>query len=177
MLLDAAFELLGSEGWSATTVRGVCRRAHLHPRYFYQAFSDLDDLLVAVFDRVVGQLGATMTLAVRAAPREPPLQMRAGLAAVAHFVADDRRRAQILYTEAPGQARLNRRRADAMQAFAEDVGARSLGVDPTAMVAAHLTVGGFTAALVAWLDGRLVLPLDDLVETAATLLAQMLPGR
>jgi AcrR family transcriptional regulator len=34
-LLSAGLELLGSEGYSGTTVRGVCGRARLTPRYFY----------------------------------------------------------------------------------------------------------------------------------------------
>jgi len=33
LLLDAAFELLGTEGWAGTTVRAVCQTARLNPRY------------------------------------------------------------------------------------------------------------------------------------------------
>ena len=34
LLLDAAFDLLGTAGWSATTVRSVVERSALNPRYF-----------------------------------------------------------------------------------------------------------------------------------------------
>lgn len=44
--------MLGTDGWQATTVRGICERARLNPRYFYESFSGLDELLVAVFDRI-----------------------------------------------------------------------------------------------------------------------------
>ncbi len=170
LLLDAAFDLLGTEGWAATTVRGVCRSAHLHPRYFYQAFADTDDLLVAVFDRVIGQLGEIVVAAV--AESTPGGRVRAGLGAVAHFVADDRRRARVLYTEALGHDRLNRHRLDSMQMFTGVVSAEG-----RSEVAAYLAVGGFTSLLVAWLDGRVERPLDDLVDDAAALMAPMLPGR
>src|SRR5262245_45333483 len=40
LLMATTFELLGTEGWSATTVRGVCQAARLNPRYFYESFRD-----------------------------------------------------------------------------------------------------------------------------------------
>jgi AcrR family transcriptional regulator len=52
--MDAAFQLLGTEGWSGTSVRAVCQGARLNPRYFYESFDDLDALVIAVYDRVVG---------------------------------------------------------------------------------------------------------------------------
>jgi AcrR family transcriptional regulator len=184
LLLDAAFDLLGTEGWAATTVRGVCRAAQLHPRYFYQAFADMDDLLMSVFDRLIDQLGHAINNAVEAAGADPVARTRAGLGAVAHFVADDRRRARILYTEALGHSGLARRRLDSMQRFVDSVGGATAGPTgptagraqaPQAQVAAHLAVGGFTSVLVAWLDGRVPLALDDLVGEAAVLLLPLVP--
>ncbi|HEY9558032.1 MAG TPA: TetR/AcrR family transcriptional regulator, partial [Acidimicrobiales bacterium] len=60
LLLDAAFELLGTEGTDGTTVRAVCQAARLNPRYFYESFDDLDACIVAVYDRLVEQLGAEL---------------------------------------------------------------------------------------------------------------------
>ena len=54
LLVDAAFELLGTDGWNGTTVRGVCQAAHLNPRYFYESFDGLESLLLAVFDDLMG---------------------------------------------------------------------------------------------------------------------------
>ena len=53
LLVDAAYELLGAEGWNGTTVRGVCQSARLNPRYFYESFDSLESLFIAVFDRLV----------------------------------------------------------------------------------------------------------------------------
>jgi AcrR family transcriptional regulator len=177
LLLDAAFDLLGTEGWSATTVRGVCRATQLHPRYFYQAFEDLDDMLVSVFDGLIDQLADEVTAAVANAGADSGARVRAGLAAVAHFVADDRRRARILYAEALGHAGLARRRLDSMQRFVDALsgGGNATGAGAGAQVAAHIAVGGFTSVLVAWLDGRVALTLDELVDDATVLLVPMLP--
>src|SRR5258705_353216 len=41
-LLAAGLDALGTDGHRATTVRGVCARARLTPRYFYESFDDLD---------------------------------------------------------------------------------------------------------------------------------------
>ena len=55
MLVDAAFELLGTEGWDGTTIRGVCQSARLNPRYFYESFDGLESLFLAVFDRLTSE--------------------------------------------------------------------------------------------------------------------------
>ncbi|MGH9046232.1 MAG: TetR/AcrR family transcriptional regulator, partial [Acidimicrobiales bacterium] len=44
LLIEAAYELLGAEGWNGTTVRGVCQAARLNPRYFYESFDSLETL-------------------------------------------------------------------------------------------------------------------------------------
>src|SRR5690606_34519492 len=64
LLVQAAFELLGTEGWQATTVRAVCQRAALNPRYFYESFHDLDELLVAVYDAVLDELRTAVLTAI-----------------------------------------------------------------------------------------------------------------
>ncbi|WP_436792606.1 TetR/AcrR family transcriptional regulator [Actinospongicola halichondriae] len=56
LLVQAALELLASEGSSGTTVRAVCAEARLNPRYFYESFDELDSLVVAVYDHVIGLL-------------------------------------------------------------------------------------------------------------------------
>ena len=118
-LLDAAFELLGSEGWSATTVRAVCQAAQLNPRYFYESFEDLDHLLGAIYDRTVEELAAVVLGAADAAGPEPASQVRAVLGRIVDFVADDPRRGRVLYVEALGNEALNRRRIEAGHQFVD----------------------------------------------------------
>src|SRR5262245_18080215 len=99
LLMDTAFELLGTEGWAGTSVRAVCQGARLNPRYFYESFDDLDALVVAVYDRVVSELGTAVLAAHGEAPDDPRAQLRAIVEATVAFVDDDRRRARVLYVE------------------------------------------------------------------------------
>jgi AcrR family transcriptional regulator len=168
LLIDAAFDLLGTAGWSAVTLRGVCRRARLHPRYFYQSFADLDDLLLAVFDRLIEEMQEAISAELDHAGGAAAARSRAALHAVARFVADDQRRARVFYTEALGNDRLNKRRIETMQQFVGSL--VPAGEDAAAEVAAHIAVGGFTSALVAWLDGRLDVTIDELVDDASTII-------
>ena len=163
LLLDAALELLGTDGWHGTTVRGVCQTAQLNPRYFYESFEDLDDLACALHDRLLDELRAAVESAVSAAPKDPAAQTRAVVDATARFVDEDRRRARVIYVEALGNVAVNRKRLEAGHALTQLM---SGAVGP---VAASLLVGGFSEVLVAWLDGRIPGSRDRLVDEATTL--------
>jgi AcrR family transcriptional regulator len=175
LLLDAALELLGTDGWAATTVRGVCRAARLNPRYFYESFADLDALVGAHYDRLVRDLGEQLRAAVDAAGGDRRAQLRAAVECTVRFVDDDRRRGRVLYVEALGNEALNRRRVETGLALVEAVerdaaerhGPLPPGV-PTGRLSAAVLVGGFSEVLVAWLDGRVSVSrrrlIDDLTE-------------
>jgi len=165
LLLDTAFDLLGTEGWSGTTVRGVCQAASLNPRYFYESFDDLDALLVAVYDRLVEELQVEVEKAVAAAADDTESRVRATVESTVRFVDDDRRRGRVLYSEALGNEALNRRRVEAGFAVA-DVLARGR---PAQRVTASFLVGGFSEVLVAWLDGRIKVSRKRLVEQTTEL--------
>lgn len=172
LLLDAALELLGSGGWSAMTVRGVCARARLNARYFYESFSDLDELAVALFDRVLDELRAAVDAAVAAAGADPAARIRAMVAATVGFVDSDRRRALVLYAEGHSNPRLQARRLESASLIAGLLAAEAGGSGPQQrrprMVAAFL-VGGFSQLLVRWQDGTLAVGADELVDEATEL--------
>jgi AcrR family transcriptional regulator len=176
LLLDAAFDLLGTEGWAGTTVRAVCQAARLNPRYFYESFDDLDALVVAVYDRLVDQLAAEFSDAVETAADDPAAQTRAALDRIVAFVDDDRRRARLLYVEALGNEALNRRRIEAghtLVAALEQHAIDRHGPPPPGeqigRVAAAVLVGGTRELVLAWLDGRIDVPRDQLVDDATAL--------
>jgi AcrR family transcriptional regulator len=181
LLLDAAFELLGADGWRATTVRGVCQAARLNPRYFYESFDSLESLLIAVFDRLVVEATKTALLAIEQAGPDPTARSGAVLQAVVRYVTEEPKRARILFVEAQGNERLGRRRLDTMHAtadFLEQYLWRQTGLasDRIGMVASHLLVGGLTELVVSWLDGDLGVTLDELVEDAAALMVAVGAG-
>jgi AcrR family transcriptional regulator len=176
LLLDAALELLGSAGWEAMTVRAVLERARLNPRYFYESFTDLDELAVAVYDRVVDELGAIVWAALGAAGDEPIDQVRAVVRGTVEFVDEDRRRGRILYVEGLGNEALNRRRLETgrtVVAFVQDYSGerRRAGRSPDEVgrVGASILVGGFNQLLVDWLAGRIQTGPEQLIDDATAL--------
>ena len=168
--------MLGTEGWAATTVRAVVEKAELNPRYFYESFVDLDELVIAVYDRVVDELGAEVLRALETSPDDPAAQVREVVRRTVEFVDDDRRRGRILYVEGLGNEALNRRRlasGQAVVAFIERYAVERYGeaayrgdVD---RVAAAVVVGGFAQLLIDWLAGRIPVTRDQLIDHATAL--------
>jgi AcrR family transcriptional regulator len=174
--VEAAFDLLGTDGWSGTTVRAVCQGARLNPRYFYESFDDLDSLVVAVYDHVVAEMRDAVLAAQAAAPADSPAQARAAVETIVGFVDDDRRRARILYVEALGNEALNRRRVETGHAvieFTERNAVERHGPPPAGeqigRVSAAILTGGFSELLMAWLDGRIHVTREQLVDDATEL--------
>lgn len=179
LLIRAAFELLADEGSAATTVRAVCARARLNPRYFYESFEELDNLVVAVFNAVVGELRDHVTAAVMAVTAESPhdarAAVRAAVEATVRFVDEDRRRGRVLYVEALGNEALNvhrRRTSFGLVELVQRDTARRRGAPGSEQIdrlSAAMLVGGFSEILAAWLDGRIDMPVPHLIDTATAL--------
>jgi AcrR family transcriptional regulator len=175
-LIQAGFELLGGEGAAATTVRAVCRRAELNARYFYESFEDLDELLVAVYDDVVGALATEILGAQAAASDEPRTQLRVAIERSVKFVDEDRRRGRVLYVEALGNEALNRRRREAGLALVELIEQASgssddskPATDGVTRLAAAILVAGFSELLTEWLEHRIKVSAAQLVDDATDL--------
>ncbi len=181
LLLDSAYGLMGTDGWSGTTVRGVCQSARLNPRYFYESFDSLESLFIALFDRLVLEATHAAVEAVAAAGPDPAARAVAVIDASIRYVTADPKRARILFVEALGNEAVGRRRLDTLHAtaaFLERSAWRQTGLadDRIGMVASHLVVGGLTELVVSWLDGRLDVTLDELVEDAAALMVAIGSG-
>jgi AcrR family transcriptional regulator len=175
-LLDAALELVGQSGWRALTVRGVCERAGLTSRYFYESFGDRDALAAAAFDTVAAEAAEAVLDAVLAAPDSAPEKARAAIGAFVDLVADDPRRAGVLFGDAPEIAALTERRLQTTRAFATLVAAQArafygipVGEDALVDTTAAMLTGGLAQTLLAWTSGTLQTTRDQLVEHCATL--------
>jgi AcrR family transcriptional regulator len=173
LLLDVGFDLLGGEGWAGTSVRAVCQRARLNPRYFYESFATIDDLVVAVYDRVVDELVSGLAGVLAAAPADAHGRTRAVVAHIVRFVDEDRRRARVMYVEALGSEALNRRRVETGHELVDIVerhpAARGPVDDRIGRISAAVVVGGFSELLLAWLAGRIDVGRDELVDDATVL--------
>jgi AcrR family transcriptional regulator len=175
-LIAAGLDLLGGEGFSATTVRGVCARARLSPRYFYESFVDLDALLLAVFDVVAQEAAAVVLAAAQDAPADARGRARAAIGAFVELIAEDPRRARVVFVAGIGSEPLARRRSAALRMFADLVAAQGrefyglkAGEDPLMQTTALTLVGGLAETLLAWLDGSLRSTREQLVEDCAEL--------
>jgi AcrR family transcriptional regulator len=180
-LLEAALELLGTEGWQATTVRAICANARLTPRYFYESFADRDELLVALFDQLVAEAAGRVLEAVGSAEDDARAKARAAIGAFVELVTDDPRKARVLFMEAVGSEPLALRRFETVRMFAGLVarqGREFYGVHGGSLVdtTALMLVGGLAETLLSWLDGTLDVTREQLIEDCTDLFVIMGEG-
>ena len=171
LLVDAAFALFGDGGEAALTVRSVCRACGLNTRYFYESFTDTDELLGAVFDKVAAELAAEVDVAIAAVGDSPAARTRAGMAAVLGFSSADPRRGRVLFTDARANPVLAARRGamqDQLLAAVLEEGSRlHPGSDPVATrIGAAMYTGAMAELAQQWLSGTLGEDLDVVVVSA-----------
>ena len=70
-LLDVAVVLLGESGPEAVTMEGVAARAGVSKALGYRYFDNADELLLAVHDREMAELGTRVRSALRGADTRP----------------------------------------------------------------------------------------------------------
>ena len=177
-LMAAGLDLLGAEQQdiSALTVRGICRRAGLGARYFYESFTDKDEFVGRVFDWVVADLAATTQAAVAAVPVHE--QTRAGMANIVRTIAGDARVGRLLFSTQLADAVIVRKRAESSALFAMLFGqyagdALRMPANDRIKAGAHFAVGGVGQTISAWLAGDVQLKPDQLIDQLATLLDEI----
>jgi AcrR family transcriptional regulator len=186
-LLDAGLELLGGADRAELTVRAVCSHAGISARYFYESFTDKDQLVGAVFDRVIAEIAATTQAAVAAAPTGE--QNRAGIANLVRTIAGDARVGRLLFDAQLAHPVLARKRAEAGGVFAvlsgQHVSNSYEGAEPEwVRSVAHFVVGGVGQTISAWVGGdidtdqaRLVDQLTRMIDGLAVLAPGQRPDR
>jgi AcrR family transcriptional regulator len=174
-LLEVGFELLGERGAGGVTVREVCRRAKLNPRYFYESFTDLDALLVALFDQILGETVAATLAAIEQARATAEAKTRAALDAAFRSLTSDPRKAHFLLTDALGNAALAQRRVEMVRLAARlmaDQAAAFYDIpreDDLLQSSTFMLAGGLIELLMAWHDQSLRLEVDQLIDHAVML--------
>jgi AcrR family transcriptional regulator len=173
-LLQAGLDILGSDSdLSELTVRGICRQAGVTARYFYESFTDKDDLVASVYDWVIADIAASTQAAAAAAPRKQ--QNRAAMANIVRTIGDDPRVGRLLFNSQLANSVLVRKREEAggllATLYGQDVGS-ALGVRESerSKATAHFAVGGVAVTLSAWLAGQVELDHDQLVDQLAAIL-------
>ena len=174
LLIDAAYRLFGDGGEAALSVRSVSRECGLNTRYFYESFSDTDQLLGAVYDRVSAELAEAVEAAMARAEDSLRARTRAGMAAVLHFSSVDPRRGRVLFTDSRSNPVLIARRAATQDLLREAVLTEGWrlqpGSDPVAaLVGAAMYTGAMAELAQQWLTGSLGDDLDAVVDYALRL--------
>ncbi|ROO89697.1 TetR family transcriptional regulator [Actinocorallia herbida] len=168
-LLTAALESWGDGGWASVTMRGVCARAGLNDRYFYESFADVEALLLAVYDRALDDMVRHLDRAASAQP-DPRLRLRASVAAFVGAFTADPRRARVGLAEPAGSPALERRRRATYAMFAELARGELSPADAAGFdTAMFFALGGAAELVIRWLEGTLPLTAGELEERVATL--------
>ncbi|MFD0365796.1 TetR/AcrR family transcriptional regulator [Nocardia sp. GCM10030253] len=170
-LLDAALEIIGTDGLAKLTVSGLCAQAGLNERYYYESFDGRDAVLTALVDGIAEELAGTIVAALRAAPDDTRGKAHAAITAGIHLLTDDPRKAKVALVAGMATPELRARTNQTVRVFARLVAAEGIdfyGVtdppDPSIDFRATYLVGGLVQTMTAWLQGDLPLTRDELIE-------------
>ena len=156
-LLGAGIELVGTGGVAAMTMRAVCREAQLSQKFFYESFTDTDDLLREVY-RTTFQRARSIVDAAGSALPDRVAGTRARVDAAAQLVRDDPRVCRILLMEPVADLRLRHFVRDSIIAMISPTIAQSatLAGNPTDLKMHYATMfGALISLFLEWTEGNL----------------------
>jgi AcrR family transcriptional regulator len=97
-ILDAMVELAGDEGYHATTIADVIKRAGVTRKAFYKRFEDKEQCFIAAYERELARL-LTLTLEAFETQDEWADRVRAALSALLHALAREPTAARLCFIE------------------------------------------------------------------------------
>ncbi len=169
-LLDAALDIVAEDGQAKLTVAGLCARASLNERYYYENFEHRDGVLEALLDRIAEELTASIVTALATADPDSRSQSRAAIDAGISVLIDDPRKAKAALIAGMATPELRARTARTVRAFSRLVAAEGTGFYgvevPQKLVdfRAIYLIGGLTQTLTTWLAGDLDLTREELID-------------
>jgi AcrR family transcriptional regulator len=171
-LLEAALDILGTEGPDKLTVAGLCTRAGLNERYYYENFDGRDAVLTALFDGIAEELATAVLRASQQAPAGTYGKAHAAITAGIHVLTDDPRKAQVALIVSAATPELRARTLHTIRGFAGLVAAEGIDFyalsrpdpDPAIGFRATYLVGGLVQTLTSWLHGDLPMSRDELID-------------
>jgi AcrR family transcriptional regulator len=152
-LIDAAVELLGTDGASGVTMRAAARVAGLSPRFFYESFADRDELMMAAYDATLARLRSTALGAITRTG-----SIRDGMDAAAALVQDEPRVGRILFRESLSGGALRehaQRQIYGFYATALDEVGILPATAPDALFRVNALAGALIYLFIEWADGNL----------------------
>lgn len=172
----AVVDIVVSDGWSAATVRNVATAAGVGPRFFYESFVDMNDLVVAAYDEISGQLLGDAVAAVETAPADLRARAHAAVAAMVDAIAADPRKGRFLLSDAPPV--VGRRRAfirDVTDKLVEQTAEIGPGIDRReAEICALAAMASATELVRGWLDDTLSIDPSEIAAIVAGTLVNLM---
>jgi len=171
-LIETGLDCLHEEGLSGISVRTICSRARLTPRYFYESFANLEELLVALVDHVGDLVGARGIEAMITYPDDIDLRVHEALSAVFAITLNDPRKATVLLASTAHEA-MQARQQQRFLDYAELVVMNLAGPETPDVDRARLRpmalflIGGAVELISAKLNGLIELSDAELVERCA----------
>lgn len=173
-LIDAALDMLAEPEPGSVTVRGICARAALTPRYFYESFANADVLVEETYDLIIGQI-AERALAGFDAGSGPRGKVVGAVEAIVDVIDGDPRKGRVIFSDTLRSPVVAAKRAEMIQLFttltfqSAPAVARVSGGQET-LAAAHFQVGGLGRVLASWTEGLIDLDRAALVGICVQML-------
>jgi AcrR family transcriptional regulator len=112
-MMNAIAELSAEQGYEATKIADIVRRAGVARKTLYDNFEGKEDLFLAAMDHAIGELRDAVETACREADGVWQKRVEAGLAAFLRFVAEQPESARMCMIEALSASRSSSARYDA----------------------------------------------------------------
>ena len=181
-LVDAAAELFAANGYAATRIQDICRRAGVAKGLFYWYFPTKQDLFAELVRSMRQRLRKAQAAAMDPAA-DALVRLRQGSEASVRFQIEHAGYFSLLDVERAdaGHAQVLREGGDVylrdvLALVREAQAARLVDPDEPTEALAHGVLGAVSSLTHAWRAGRIEIPADDLVTFVGTWVERALGG-
>ncbi|CAM3711733.1 TetR/AcrR family transcriptional regulator [Smaragdicoccus niigatensis] len=174
-LLDAGLSALAEGTRSSVTIDDVIARAGVSKRYFYEHFRTRNDLFVALGERLVEQVTAAAATTLASSTPDLLSRVQEAVGSVVSVLISDPRNAR-LFLDMMGGDQLTVGRAEhSIATMLIDAIVPTMEVSEKERtrldMAALIVIVGGAQAVSDWLDGRVALSRDELLDEIVRLVA------
>jgi AcrR family transcriptional regulator len=169
-LIAAAIDVYGERGYRQATVKAVCEAAGLTERYFYESFTNSEDLLIASYHAVTYAVFGEIREAA-AMGRDASERARAMLRTYFTALQREPRSARVFLVEIRGVSRAVDKAFDtSLRLIGEEVAriAGPQGVEPDPLLQAGV-VGGVIHMAIRWIEDGCTPDIDSVTDSAMRL--------
>ncbi|MGJ8669955.1 MAG: TetR/AcrR family transcriptional regulator [Oceanococcus sp.] len=171
-LMAAGIELIGTEGFSATSINAVCAHAGLTKRYFYEAFSSSEEMLIQAYRTVAADMLKSISSQTAPHLNDSRKLVRVGIRATFDYVAAEPIKARLMFVEAQSvRGQLGKVYVESMNGFValllsltKPFLAADAATDAELRVMARGIIGALMHLCQGWIASSFLQPVDELVD-------------